>query len=134
MEPAPRTETPTLRRHRRQFAWQILVPMIVAAVLVILAAVFTLTRGATSNRVWADISTIWLIAPLVILALVLTVVLGALIYGAARLLGVIPAATGRVQSFMASVAKGTRKAADDLAKPFLWSGQAGAVFKSIFKR
>ncbi len=134
MDTTSRTDSPTISRHKRQFAWQILVPVILVALLVIAVYVFTVTRGATSNRVWADISSIWLIAPLVILALVLTVVLGALIYGVARLLSVIPTYTAKVQSFMRSVATGARRAADGLARPFIWSGQAGAALRSLFRR
>jgi len=134
MDVAPQTDTPSIRRHKRQFAWQILVPVIVAAVLVILAAVFTLTRGAAENRVWADISTIWLFAPLLILTIVLMVMVGGLIYGVAMLLKVTPKYTGKVQSFLASVARGARKVADGSTKPFIWIDQAGAVLKSIFRK
>ena len=134
MNAIPQVDSPTIRTHKRQFAWQILIPVVVLAILIITAAVLVATGGTAETRAWADVSTIWLIAPFLILALVLLTVLGFLIYGVARLLKVMPRYTGKAQSYLAAVAAGTRKVADGTAKPIMWTHQAGAVIKSIFKR
>jgi hypothetical protein len=134
MNATPQVDSPTIRTHKRQFAWQILIPVVVLAILIITAAVLVVTRGTPETRAWADVSTIWLIAPFLILALVLLTVLGFLIYGVARLLKAMPGYTGKAQSYLAAVAAGARKVADGSAKPFIWTRQAGAVMKSIFKR
>jgi uncharacterized membrane protein YhdT len=133
MNASSRADSPTVRLHKRQFAWQILVPVVVLAVLIITAAIFVVTGGPSGNRAWADVSTIWLIAPFLILALVLATVLGSLIYGIAMLLKVTPKYTGKAQYYIATAAAGTRKVADGATKPIVWVRQAGAVIKSIFK-
>jgi hypothetical protein len=125
-------ETPSVRVHKRQLAWQILVPFLVVMALILVAAVMVAT-GATNTRTWADISTIWLIAPMLVVALLFVTVLGFLIYGFARLLKVTPRFTGKAQDFFVLVSAWARSIADGVARPFVWFQQAGAVLKSIFK-
>ena len=130
-DPLP-VETPSVHAHKRQFAWQILVPLLVVMALILVAAVLVAT-GATDTRAWADISTIWLIAPMLVVALIFTTVLGFLVYGIARLLQVTPRYTVKAQDFFALLSTWARMIADGAAKPFIWFQQAGAVLKSLFK-
>jgi hypothetical protein len=131
---APRPiETPTVRTHKRQLAWHILVPFFTVTALIIVVAVLVAT-GVTANRTWADVSTIWLIAPILVFALIFVAVLGFLIYGLARLLQVTPRYTGKAQDFFALLARWARIIADGATKPFVWFQQAGAVLKSIFNK
>jgi hypothetical protein len=123
----------TLRAHRRQLAWQILVPVLVVAALIIAAAVLIASQTGSVSRTWADVSTIWLIAPMLVFALLFVTLLGFLIYGLARLLRITPPYIGKVQDFFSLLAVWTRKGADGAARPVVWSRQAGAIFRSIFK-
>jgi hypothetical protein len=125
-------ETSTVRTHKRQLAWQILVPFFVVMVLLLVVAVLV-AAGASATRTWADVSTIWLIAPLLVFALLFVAMLGALIYGMARLLQVTPRYTGKAQDFFALLSAWARMIADGAVKPFVWFQQAGAMLKSIFK-
>lgn len=125
-------ESPSVHAHKRQLLWQILVPICVVTVLILVVAVLVAT-GATATRTWADVSTIWLIAPVLVFALIFGSVLALLIYGFARLLQVTPRYTGKAQDFFALVSAWARTLADGAAKPFVWFQQAGAIFKSIFK-
>ena len=125
-------ETSTVRTHKHQLAWQILVPFFVVTALILIIAVLVAT-GATATSTWADISTIWLIAPLLVFALFFVAVLGFLIFGIARLLKVTPRYTGKAQDFFALLSNWARIIADGATKPFVWFQQAGAVLKSIFK-
>ncbi len=126
------TETPSVLAHKRQVTWQILVPFFVVTAIILVVAILVAT-GATATRAWADVSTIWLIAPLLVFALFFMAVLGLLIYGFARLLQVTPRYTGKAQDFFALVSAWARTIADGAARPFVWFQQAGAVLKSIFK-
>ena len=126
--------SPTVQAHKRQFAWQILVPLLVVVALVIAAAVLISIGAASATQTWADVSTIWLILPMLVLTLLLVVVLGFLIYVVARLLQVTPHYSGRVQDFLGLFSSRARKIADGIARPFFWVHQAGAVLKSIFRR
>jgi hypothetical protein len=125
-------ETPSVNAHKRQLAWQILVPFFVVTAIILVVAVLV-ASGVTANRAWADVSTIWLIAPILVFALLFLVVLGFLIYALAKLLQVTPRYTGKAQDFFALLSKWARMIADGAARPFMWFQQAGAVLKSIFK-
>jgi hypothetical protein len=131
-EPRP-VDSPTVHAHKRQLAWQILVPFLVVTALVIAVAVLVVTSAASATRTWADVSIILLIAPMLTLALVLVILLSALIYGIAKLAQITPRYTGKAQDFFVLLSGWTRKIADGAAKPFVWYKQAGAVIKSIFK-
>ena len=124
--------SPSVQAHKRQFAWQILVPMLVVAALIVATAVLV-AIGATATRTWADVSTIWLIAPLLVFALFFFIILGVIIYGMARLLQVIPRFTGKAQDFFSLLSGWVRKIADTVIKPVVWVRQAGAILNSIFK-
>jgi type II secretory pathway component PulL len=126
-------ETLTVRAHKRQLAWQILVPFFTVTALIIVVAVLVAT-GVTATRTWADVSTIWLIAPILVFALFFVAVLGFLIYGLARLLQVTPRYTGKAQDFFALLSRWARIIADGATKPFVWFQQAGAMLKSIFNK
>jgi|WetSurMetagenome_2_1015567.scaffolds.fasta_scaffold48496_2 hypothetical protein len=133
MDGIQRVETHSMKDHRRQFAWQILVPVIVAAIIVIAAAVFIATRGTSVTTSWADVSIIWLVLPFLFFAFVLIGILGFLIYGIARLLGIIPVYSRKTQEVLVSISMGARKVTDGSIKPIVWINQAGAVLKRVFK-
>jgi hypothetical protein len=126
------TESPSVHVHKRQLLWQILVPICVVAALILVVAILVAT-GATATRTWADVSTIWLIAPVLVFALLFVTVLGLLIYGFARLLQITPRYTGKAHDFFVLVSAWARSIADGVARPIVWFQQAGAVLKSIFK-
>jgi hypothetical protein len=126
-------EYPSMRAHKRQFAWQILVPILVVAALIITTAVLVVTSTGSAPRIWADVSIIWLIAPLLVFSMFFVIVQGFMIYGIAKLLQITPRYTGKVQDFLALFSGRTRKITDGAVKPFVWFQQAGAILKSIFR-
>ncbi|MFH1524796.1 MAG: hypothetical protein ABIF04_07500 [Chloroflexota bacterium] len=134
MNDTPRVDTLSLRLHKRQFAWQILAPFLVVTALVIVAVVLVTTGAASATRTWADVSIIWIIAPLLIFALLFAVILLFFIYGIAKLTQATPRYTGKAQNFFAMLSTWTRKIADGATKPIVWVQQIGATIKSIFRR
>ena len=78
------------------------------------------TRSSSSVSLWADISLIWLIIPMMFMALVIMALVIALVYGLNRLLKVTPHYTGLAQYytfwFNAQVTIWT----DKLVKPVLF--------------
>ena len=126
-------DSETIRAHKQQLAWQILVPFLVVGALIIAAAVLVVATTGSASRTWADVSIIWLTAPILVLALVFVTILGFLIYWIARLMQVTPRYTGKAQGFFALLSKWARMAADGVSKPLIWFQQAGAILKSIFK-
>jgi hypothetical protein len=125
--------SPTTRAHKYQLAWQILVPLLVLMVFIIAAAVLVASNAGTVSSTWADVSIIWLIAPMLIFALIFIIVLGFMIYGITRLIQVTPRFTGKTQDFFSLLSSRTRKIANGSTQPFFWFQQAGAVLRSIFR-
>jgi hypothetical protein len=126
-------ESLSVRAHKNQFIWQILIPMIVIGGLIVAGAVLVVTGGASRTGVGADISIIWLIAPVLFFALLPLAILIAVIYGMAKLLKAIPHYTGKTQGFFALLSAKSRTLGDGAAKPFVWFQQVGAGIKSIIK-
>ena len=133
MDASRPVDSPTVHTHKRQLAWQILVPFLAVTALIIAAAVLVVTGAASATGTWADVSIIWLIAPMLVVALLFVSVLGFLIYGIARLMQVTPRYTGKAQDFFALLSGWTRKTANGAAKPFVVFQQAGAILKSILR-
>jgi hypothetical protein len=73
------------------------------------------------------VALIWLLAPMLLLALGLAVVLIALIYALARLFKVLPGYTGQVQQIAFAALAWVNRLADTLVKPILWIKQAAAA-------
>ena len=134
MEKPVHSDSPTIRLHKRQFFWQILLPFLLMAGLITAAAVLVASGEAAQTRVWADVSMVWVLAPLLILALAVIIVLVFIIYGFARLMPLIPRLTGRAQQITSTIAAGTRKTTDGMVKPLLWVRQAGTIVKSLFNQ
>jgi hypothetical protein len=126
-----RLESPSLRLHKRQRVWQILVPFSVLSALLIVAAVLLVTLRPAQTRVAADISTIWILAPLLVLALLAVGLLAALIYGLARIMLVLPGLTTRLQDFVFRLESGARRAADGAVRPVIWIRQVAAALALI---
>jgi hypothetical protein len=137
---ADRTQTAisaSLQAHRRQFVWQILLPMILVTLLVLAAGVMVFLSsfsGQGTPRLWADVALIWLLAPMLLFALGLAFVLIALIYALARLFKVLPEYTGRVQQVSFAALAWVNRLSDALVRPVLWIQQVGAAIGLFGKR
>jgi hypothetical protein len=125
---------PTLQLHRRQRFWQILFPMVLVVILMLITGGFTIAAGQAENRLWADISIVWMVAPLLILALFLLAILVGMIYLLARLSSHIPKQTRRVQILFRRIGKESQKIADSAVRPVLWLHQFQGGIKSVFEK
>src|SRR5512140_2541351 len=104
---------PSYRAHRRQAAWQILVPVIVAGLLLIGAAVLVSLatfRGHGDVERWAAISTIWLVLPVMLGGLLVLVALVAVAYLLGRVASFVPRCTCQAQQFASKVEAGVKEA------------------------
>lgn len=126
-------DSPSLKRHRKQKFWQIVLPFFLATAFVAAgAALAAFGGGAGQARLWADISLIWLALPALFFALFFLAILIGLIYLLARLSRGVPPVTARVQFFSRRLAHGTRQVADKAVQPLVWLGQVGAMLRTLF--
>jgi hypothetical protein len=127
-------DSPSLRNHKRQLAWQILVPFSLATVLIIAGTILVVVGGQSQTRLWADVSIIWLIAPMLLFALLLAVILGFFIFSMLRLIQATPRLTTKVQGWTATISSITRKVSDGAAKPVIWVHQAQAAATALINK
>jgi hypothetical protein len=125
----PRPERESYVKHRRDVNRQIIFPIILVSVVGIGLAIFSGFAASAQNpgvSLWADISMIWLIIPMMALALVIMALMIALVYGLNRLLKISPHYTGLAQSyalwFSAQVVIWTDKLMDPVMSIKTWLG------------
>jgi hypothetical protein len=137
MEAKPtRPQHPSYQLHRRQVAWQIVLPVLLAGVLVIGMAVLVslATFGGTGDvSRWAAISTIWLVIPVLFVGLLILVALVAVSYLLGRVEGFIPPYSVQAQRFAVRVQAGARRVAEVSHRPTLLVPEIGRLIKIISK-
>lgn len=128
------------RSHRKQSLWQIYVPLGLAvlafagvAVLIALPSNF----GSGQIERWAAVSTIWIVAPLMVILLVLIAVSGGFIFLQAKIYKNLPGAIQKALGIMLiirdKVAQATDKSVFPIVKVNSW--RAGwAAFWKHFRR
>jgi len=124
-------------RHRSQLAWQIILPMVLAAILfialVVLINIATFRDNGDVGR-WAAVSTIWISIPIIIVSFLLLAILVGIAYLLIRLLQIAPVYTGKAQDFAYKVAGYARRAADAAARPVILLDSIGASIKALLGR
>jgi len=133
----PRPVHESYLRHRKELAWQIILPMVLTAILfiamIVLINVATFRDSGDVGR-WAAISTIWIVIPIMIAGLIFLILMGGMIYLLIRLLQIIPVYTGRAQDFVHKVAGYIKRAADVTVKPIFFLDGIGASVKRLLGR
>jgi heme/copper-type cytochrome/quinol oxidase subunit 2 len=64
----PERNPVTYERHRKEVMWQILAPVIIGAVIILALAILAATRTDAQVSKGADVSVIWMITPMLIVA------------------------------------------------------------------
>jgi hypothetical protein len=128
-------------KHRRDMNLKILLPVILAAFIVVglaVLAIFAATGNNAAVSLWADVAAIWVIIPMMLLMLVVLGLTAAIVFGMSRLLKVAPHYTGIAQEYVLSFTAQVRLWADRAVKPILvvrsWSGIFRKKHKYLEKR
>jgi len=110
------------QKHRKQLAWQIILPIVVTSLLIValivLVNIATFRDNGDVGR-WAAISTIWIVIPVMVGLLIFLVILGGIIYLLARLLAITPTYTGRAQDYVHKAAIHIKRGADAVVRPVI---------------
>jgi hypothetical protein len=121
--PVPRPERKSYVKHRRDVTRQIILPIILVTLIGIVFAVlagFGATQNSPNIGLWADISLIWLIIPMMLLALIILALTIAMVYGLNRLLKVSPHYTGQAQTYALWLSTEVKIWTDKLINPMLY--------------
>ena len=133
----PKPVHESYQKHRRELAWQIILPVALASLLIValivLINIATFNQGGDVAR-WAAISTIWIVIPVMLAGLILLALLVALVYGMKRLLDITPTYTGLAQDYVHKAAGYIRRGADMAVKPVLLLDGIGAGVRRLFGR
>ena len=98
----PHPERKSYSQHRHDLTRQIILPIVLVSIAGLGLAIYLGFAAAGNNpgvSLWADISMIWLIIPVMVLALIILALMLALVYGLNRLLKVSPHYTGLAQAY-----------------------------------
>ena len=130
----PAKKTISYQAHKQEYIWQILVPILTASALVLLAVIAISSDSSGTVSVWADISAIWIIMPLLLVGGIVFFTLGLLIYGMANLLDIMPKYTQSLNGFVRRASMKITGMADLSTKPIFFVGTISAKITSIFSK
>ncbi|NOT05634.1 MAG: hypothetical protein HOP27_13640 [Anaerolineales bacterium] len=123
--------------HRKQRTTQIILPVVIAALLmialIVLISLVTFNSNGDVGR-WAAISTIWIIIPTMLAGLILLAILVGLIYLMALALSALPTYTGIAQDYVYKAKAYIIRVADMAAKPIIAVDGFIENIKAFFER
>ena len=111
--------------------------MILVVLLVIAVAVITSMAAFGPNGrspIWAAISTIWLVIPVMFFGLIFLALLGGLVYLLARALQILPPYTSKAQYYVNRGASEAKRFSDMATQPVLFLEELKASLKAIFRQ
>ncbi|HEY3345913.1 MAG TPA: hypothetical protein VGJ97_13345 [Anaerolineaceae bacterium] len=121
--------------HQRQVLWQVFVPVILSAIVLIGLGVLVTVSGSPEQVTrFSDISIIFLILPTLLTAFIFLALFAAIIFLLARLLKIIPPYSRLAQIYLNRLTGMLQKAADMAADPILSVESKYAGIKSIFQK
>ncbi len=125
------------KRHRKELAWQIILPVALTSLLlvglIVLINIATFNEGGDVAR-WAAISTIWIVIPIMLALLIFLAILVVIVYYLGKLLNITPRYTGIAQDYVHKAAAYIKRGTDMVVKPVLMLDSLGASLKAFFGR
>ncbi len=106
-------------RHRNDVLWQITVPVVAGAVILIVLGVLAWFLPSGDASLWGDISLIWLIMPAFFFALIGMILLGGMAYLTIRLIGWLPYQFYRLEMLLLRLYRLVDTAGDKAAAPVI---------------
>ena len=132
--------TASITEHRRQAAWQILVPLFVGVAVILAIAGLAVAGAIVGNQAiyrWSDISLIFLIIPAFGAGLTFVVLFAGFIFLFSRLLHLLPRYTRVGQTYAQNISNLATMWSNRIASPMMsissfWAG-VQAFWRGIFK-
>ena len=127
-------DRPSLKRHRQQRLWQILLPIILISLIIFsIGSYYVFTEGSPT-RVMADISIIWIVLPLLVVFILALAILVGMIYLLYKVNRNTPILTQRIQRIFSLTQQKSLHIANSIVKPVLWINQSQAGINRLFKK
>jgi len=127
-------DRPSIKRHRQQRLWQIILPIILISLIIFSIGGYFVAIEGSQSRVLADISIIWIIMPLLLIFLVALAVLIGMIYLLYKVNRNTPLLTQRIQRIFSLIQQKSLHIVDSIVKPVLWINQLQAGIVRLFKK
>lgn len=127
-------DRPSLRIYRKQRFWQIIFPIVLVSLFIGVAGGFTIIANNEQNRLWADVSIIWLVFPLLFFALLFLAILIGMIYLLYKLTKATPGITRKAQNIFTRIEQETCRASNSVVKPVLWIHQFQSGLRSLMRK
>jgi hypothetical protein len=124
----------TRAAHRREVFWQIFFPLGIGFILVVGLFVGMGLAGVGDASLWADVSLIWILIPLIILAIFPLVILVGLIYGVTFLTVKLPYYAFIAQQAFKRLAAMARYWSDRAVDPLLKIHSNLAALRTLRRR
>jgi hypothetical protein len=124
----------TRARHKREVLLQITLPFLAFVLLLVALAVLLTVFEVGKVGTWAEISTIFLIVPVLIASIIPLALFAALAYGVTKLLGIIPPYAHLVQDYFEKGLYYVKLGADKLTEPVLKAHSGLAVVDTLFDK
>ena len=123
----------THKDHRREVFWQITLPLLIGAFLILGVVVWTTVAAAQGGNVSqpADASLVFLLIPTMAMALVLLVIIAGFAYAVIWLNNNIPPYARQAQDFFVSARDIVRMVADKVVEPVLRIQSALAALRAL---
>lgn len=99
--------------------WQISVPIIIGSLILLIISILSTRMVADETSRWSDISTIWLIAPVMVLGLLSLMTLIAGIVALVKLIQVLPYYSFLLQKSLMNVRTSLKRVTDRSVEPVL---------------
>lgn len=128
----------THQRHRREVFWQITIPTLAAALLLLIFAILAIGLTGTPMRKWADISLISLIIPAGLFSLLGMAFTAAGAYAMGRLIQVLPGQFYRLHGLLILIGARLGRLGDGFVEPVLrieaWNASLRQLWKSVKRK
>jgi hypothetical protein len=124
------------RNNQQESFWQIMFPLILGGLIILGLGAWIIwtAAGEGSVRQAADVSTVLLVIPVLVFALIPLALFGAGAYGIYRLRGVLPPYFQKVLQFIESIRAAVGKAADKSVEPIYSLGGILAAVRYLLKK
>lgn len=123
----------TMRKHQRETLWQITIPAIAGAVLLLSLAVLASLGEPVGVSKRADTSLIFLLIPNMLCSFIFLVLLAAITYGVIRLIAVLPPYSRQLQDLFAAINLKVKEVMDKLAEPVLRVHGIRAALENLYR-